>query len=485
MRRQVLSTGGGDTVQRLWVSSRDLQRTVIGAGIPDAEQYRRYYGPDLDPAQIETALRAAECGHMRDLTALQYETISLDPHFASVIGKRFRAIAAIQPEVVPAEAPPGLEATARKYADAVRAALRRMRGFRRGVLQLAWARCHGRAALELDWVEERGRVLDGITRRPAGWSWIHPHRLSFGPERELRVRDDIFSGWGFEARGFDFREIPGKFITSTPQLFCDYPEREGFGPRGMYWSFFKRFGQRHRMRLLESFGLPWRIVYVDPAMAGTVSTDQLDAAADTVDDLGANQSARLPKGIRVQTEQPQRGAGEIHGENHETCNAEISKLVLGQTRTTDAASSGLGSQADEVAERSEGGVVAADALELSEDLTEQLALPIVLLNFGEEAAALCPRIVLPWEPPPDRGKETEQTVAALKTGVPLKRSEVYERIGFTEPAEGDDVVVQQTEPAPGDQGGAPDPLAEAERQLRAMTRRTRILRGKLSGSSVR
>ena len=92
--------------------------------------------------------------------------------------------------------------------------------------------------------------------------WIHPRRLHFGPERELRVYDDLVAG-NFAEHGIALRDERLKFIHWTPQLFGDYPEREGLARRALYWSFFKRFSARERMILLELFGKPWRWLEVE------------------------------------------------------------------------------------------------------------------------------------------------------------------------------------------------------------------------------
>lgn len=474
----------------LWVPTnlRDLLEPVVGPKIPELERMRRYYGRSTTPEVIEQVLYAATQGYMRDLTDLTNETVGIDPHFASVIGKRFRALMSIEPQFVPASGP-GLDAKrAAEIAQSVRDIVTRIPRFRRAMLQLAWARCHGRAALEIHWrYSPRGSGLPAWTVESLGW--VHPRRLSFGPDRELRVRDSLWQGYGFEPIGLDLREVPGKFITSTPQLFNEYPEREGFGPRGLYWSFFKRFSQRERMVLLEVFGKPWRIAEVDPAVPNAgLQGDQLDAMRLQIDQLGANSSVVLPKGLKLTVEQPQKNAGEIHSEVIQDANDEISKLVLGQTRTTEAEPSGIGSGADEVAQDSESLVIAADAFELSDDLTEQLIRPLVALNWGDGAVEYAPRLELRYVQPPPRSEQIANTTAALATGVPLRLDQVYERLGFDRPADDDETVQQETPAAPGGFGftaGGGDPLAALRALQSQVTRTIRLSRGSGGGSSQR
>ncbi len=427
-----------------WVSRRDLEDVMFGGEIPETEQCRRYFGRALTPATIETVLRAAEFGHMRDLTDLTYETIHIDPHLGSIVGKRFRSLAAMHPKVVPAEGDGIDPKFANQLADVVRQQLAWIPHLPQRMLQLNWGHCHGRAALEKHWRENRGGKVQW---RIDDLGWIHPRRLSFGPERELRVRDDLFSGYGFEKRGLALRDYPHKFIEFTPQLFNEYPEREGFGPRCLYFSYFKRFDWRERMILLEVFGKPWRIVFVAPD--ATIQKDVLDQARATVDKLGANSSAQLPKGVDVKTDQPARGAGEIHKDVAAECDDQNSKLVLGNTRTTDAKADGLGGQQAVVMQDEQMLVLAADGWNIGAILTEGIAASVVEVNFGAEALSHCPTIKVEFELPPDRTAETERTKKAMSIGVPLKEDEVYEAIGFSKPEPGDAVVQQSPQAAPG------------------------------------
>ncbi len=453
-----------DGTGQIWLTTDELQKTWFGGEIPEIERFRRYYGRNITPAVIEQVMLAATWGYMRDLTDLSYETLVIDPHLSSVVGKRVRALAAIEPKIVPATGDGIDAAKAAFYADVVRQQIAWIPNFRQRTVQLTWAHYHGRSLLEKVWKENppgskvRWRV-DQLT-------WVHPRRLSFGPDREIRIRDDLWTGvggwgigdwpglggWGavgFEARGFDTREVPQKFISLTPSLFNDYPEREGLAPRCLYWAYFKRFTWRERMVLLEVFGKPWRIVEVAGDANVTVTPEVLDKAKDTADKLGANASAAMPRGVSLTVEQPAEGAGQVHKDVGQECDDQMSKLVLGQTRTTDAKPNAIGSEGDRVAQDAESLVIAADGWNVGDVYTDQLAGDIIRLNFGPDELSHCPRVEIKFEQPPDRTKEIDRTSKAISIGMPLKLDEVYERIGFTRP-EGDDATIQQ---APGASGG--------------------------------
>lgn len=426
----------------LWVPTGDYGKQWLGTPSPEIEQTRRYFGPRITPQVIEEVLLMATYGHMRDLTDLVYECLAIYPHFSAVTGKRLRALLTQAPTVEVAKGDGIDPAKAELYADIIRAQLDYL-PLRKPLLQLNWGHCFGRAAAEKIWGEapKGSRIRWRIERV----NWIHPRRLCFGPERELRVRDDAWSGVGFEARGIELRAYPHKFFQFLPQLFNDYPEREGFGPRGLFWTFFQRFTHRERLALMEIFGRPWRNVYTEDA---AVQKELLEEAARNVDQMSANATGALPPGVKLDTSMPPgQNQGQIHADIVQYSDDQVSKLVLGETRTSDAKPSALGSASDAIAKDVSDEVKDEDGANLSDLLTEQLSCDVIALNFGPDEISHAPRIVVKYTPPVDRDKEVERATKLISFGIPLKLSEVYERTGYTEPGPDDEVIVQA--PAPG------------------------------------
>jgi phage gp29-like protein len=443
-----------------WISPNELSENIFGnREVPRTEWLlRRNFGAQLDPETIEQVLHMANHGHMRDLTDLQKETINFDPHLACEIGKRFRALASVEGKVVEASGE-GVDPTkAARYADLMRQQIRQIKHWKQNIIRLDWGHCMGRAAMEKVWrqntVADRSASTGKIEWKfsLAELNWIHARRQSFGPMREIRVRDDVWQGGMFEKRGLDIESIPHKFITFKPQLFDEYPEREGFGPRTLYFSFFKRFGWRERLILLEIFGKPWRIIEIDKD-APKLEPEELDDAEDRADELGGNASAALQRGMHLQLTQPDAKSTQHH-DTIEDCNDEISKLVLGNTRTTSSKTSGQGSKAEEVHQDGETLVINADGWGVSDVITE-LFEDCVELNAGPDELINAPYYRLEYKAPPDPTQETTRTQVALGLGVPLKVDEVYETIGFSKPQPGDAVVTQQAPaPVPGATTGA-------------------------------
>jgi phage gp29-like protein len=431
----------------VWYQAKgDIESRWVDVPNPILEQARRYFGRALSPETIEHVIRMADYGYMRDLTDLTYEATRIDPHFSMCDSKRLRAVYTAKVNVIQATGDAIDEPTAKLYADVVRQQLAWIPNLRQVLCRLNWGHKHGRAAAEKIW--RQNPAGSEVKWRIDRINWIHPRRLSFGPERELRVRDDVWGGLGFEARGLSLKEYPYKFIAFTPQQFDEYPEREGYGPRALYFTFFKRFGWREELVLLEVFGRPWRHVEeTDPARPA--QGDTLKDAAEQVDKMAANATGYAPPGTRIVTEQPGQGAGQVHQNVKVDANDEISKLVLGEVRTSDAKPGALGSSGEQVAADVQSEVKQQDVLDLSDCLTEQFAVDVIALNYDGANLDHCPRIEVFYEPPVDRSKEIERTAKVFDMGIALKEDQVYERVGFDKPGPQDATIKKQAPPPMG------------------------------------
>jgi phage gp29-like protein len=390
---------------------------------------------------------------MRDLTDLARETVDTDPHLAAVLAKRFGALSALPWDIIPANGPGIDPERAKIYAQVVKTQLDQLPRFGQSIYSLAWGFFDNRSALENEWMflpsNRVGEV--SVPWVVKGLGWIHPRRLRYGPERELRVlggtgreTSSEFSVSGFDPIGTALRDMPFKFIEFTPQLFGDYPEREGLAIRCLYWSFFKRFGARERMILVELFGKPWRIIEVDEE--SSADDQDLREADDIVDALGATNSARMPRGTKLNVVQPQRTAGQVHAEVIKESDEQISKLVLGQVGTTDGVPAGFNSNQAAVMKDEQLMILMRDARAVSEAIEDYLTDAIIRVNFGDEAVTHAPRFKLRSDLPADRNTELDRLQKTLDAGLPVAASEAYEVAGFRIPNFEKEATVQVDQP---------------------------------------
>lgn len=422
----------------------ELLKEFNSKRVPDVEQWRQEFGRGTTLVTIANALSSAHNGYMRDLTDLGSETIDMDPHLASTLGKRLRNIAG-EWEMSPSEADDIDPNKARFVADVVRDQITALPDFNQSIKDLAWGLWNARAALEKHWERRPG---ERVPFHVAELAWIHPRRLSFGPERELRLIDGNIYPYDFRRDGVDLR-VPHKFITFTPRLFNEYPEREGLCPRGIYWAYFKRFSARERMVLLELFGKPWRIVEV--AADATADTGALDEAFEQADALGGAVTARFPKGIKLNVEWPDPKNGELHNVTIADCDRQISKLILGGTGTTDAESRGLNDNTANVHADEQQKIRESDGDLISQCFQRDLAESIVVVNAPwlgfhslGEALRYVPRFRLNTSKPEDRNKQLDGVRKVIDMGIAVPVDQVRTIGGVRKPKQ-DEAVVQMVE----------------------------------------
>jgi phage gp29-like protein len=430
----------------------DLKRVMFGRPTTQDTYGRQRYGRSLTLDRIERALRSAQQGYMRDLTDMARETIGVDPHLTAVLSKRIGAAASVPYEVVAATGPGTDPELAQAYANFVREQLAAIPRWKQAVKQLAWGLFDGRSALEIQWVTRADAGVDrvGGQWRAAELTWIHPRRLQFGPDREIRLNDTNMSGYSFSPIGLALRDMPFKFIEFKPQLFGDYPEFEGLAPKCMYWSFFKRFGARERNVLLELFGKPWRIITVDDE--SDADDDDLRDAETIADQLGNTVTARMPKGTKLDMIEVNADAGKIHQDVITESDRQLSKLVLGQTGTTDGLPGALNGGAQSLVMFNEQMLILqGDAELLAEAIEDYLTDAIIALNFGVEALINAPRFVMNAQAQPDRKADTERMKLALDLGLSVPVEQAYELTGFRKP-EKDEAVIRMVD-MPNGMGG--------------------------------
>jgi hypothetical protein len=393
---------------------------------------------------------------MRDITDLSRETLDNDPHLSSVVVKRLGAVASLPWELRPAEGKDVDEGKARDYQAVVREQLENMKDFRKTIYYTAWGLWDGRAAQEIDWQATSMNTDAGLVRLLAkGTNWIHPRRINFDDDRSMYVVDDSTSVSGNFQTGVGFSldeeelERSGtrrKFILWTPAQFGDYQEREGIALRAMYWSFFKRFAQRDFMETLELFGKPWRVGTI--AEDADVSQEDVDSAQSILDGLGYSFTALMPRGIELEVVKPGERAGEMHLKVQEAVDKQISKLVLGQTGTTDNMAGGLNTSQSDVMRDEQTAILSRDAQMISAVIENDLTDAIIEVNFTAAELPHAPTFHLRADLPPDRKQELERLKLAEEGGLQIPLAEAYAASGFRMPDEGEAFIQIGQPPTP-------------------------------------
>jgi len=430
-----------------------IGRDYFAGQIPHNEQYRPHFGRGLNLDTIDQCIRAANAGMMSRITDLSRETISLDGQVIGLLQKRLNRICSLEHQIEPANGPGIDDGRAKEYAAHVRENIAQISNWRDRMCDIAWGVFDGRSASEIEW-QRRSRIL---------WArdlhWIHPRRISFGPDRDLRVIEPERQIGNFYDIGFPLEELPYKFVTFRPRMFGDYQEREGLAYRTLYWSFFGRCGTRERLELMEIFGKPWRILIPKTGVGmPAVNVDALQQGFQALTLLGFHNTARMPANVDVQVVQPEQGAGQVHADVIHDARDVLSIMYTGHVITTSAAPTGLGSGVADRASDAFELLIQADAGRVAETIEDKFTDAMIAVNYGPEWMSHAPRFKLITNPPGDSGTEAENIDKALKVGLRVAEEEARKRTGFREVRPDEPYLVRTQRPAePGQIAPPPGP----------------------------
>ncbi|HYH17585.1 MAG TPA: DUF935 domain-containing protein [Azospirillum sp.] len=383
----------------------------------------------LTPARLGTILRAAEGGDTAAYLALCEDIEEKFIHFRSVLATRRLAVSGLEVTV---------EAASDKLEDVAAADLVREivadPEFPDALYDLLDGLAKGYAVSEIVWETSERQWMPRklIWREP---SWFQFDRVD---HTTLRMRE---SGYP-DGRDLDLF----KFIVHRPRTKSGIPIRGGLARPACWAWLFTSFGTKDWLSFVETYGQPIRVGRYGPG----ASKSDMDALLRAVRNIAADAAAIIPQSMMLEFIRAEGASAnaDIFKGLVEFFERQTSKLVLGQTTTTDAISGGHAvsqehRQVQEDIER-------ADARQLAATLMRDLAAPAVALNIPKAKPPLL-RIGRPDQ------QDLKLQLEALKTLVPMgmkvSMSEVRDRYNFSDPDEGDELLAAPS-------ASAPDPAAD-------------------------
>ncbi|NBC33047.1 MAG: DUF935 family protein [Alphaproteobacteria bacterium] len=396
------------------LAPQTLSRAVAGPTLAGVRSvYADHPSQNLDPRKLGAILREAEEGDPTRFLELAEDLEEKDGHYAAVLRTRKLAVAELDLSVVAA----GEEADDLADADLLRAWLDT--GLAEGVLaDLLDGLGKGFAVAEILWETVSG------TWRPAALEPRDPRWFAFDPVdgRTLKLR---------QADGSLADLPPAKFVVHAPQLKSGLPIRGGLARPAAWAWLFKSFALKDWMIFAETYAMPLRL---GKYPAGS-SEDDRQALMRAVADLGADAAAVIPAEMVVEFVKAEGAGGSaaVYQELCEYMDRQVSKLVLGQTTTTDAISGGHAVSREHNEVRHD--IARADARQLAATLTRDLAGPMIALNRGPGRTP--PRFRLARPEREDVGRLVDWTEKLVALGVAVPAWWLRDKIGAPEAAPGE------------------------------------------------
>lgn len=252
---------------------------------------------------------------------------------------------------------------------------------------------------------------------------------------------------------------PAKWIVHRARLKTGIAARDGLSRAAVWAWMFKNFDLKAWMIFLNKYGHPLRY---GTYPAGTKKEEVAKLLA-ALRNLGLDATAVVEEGMNVQFVEASASRGEAFQGQATYLDDQVSKLVVGQTGTTDMKGGGGLGAGNKVHQGVREDICSYDGVVLSCTLARDLVRPCIDFNFGPQDAYPKLRIGLP------ESKNLDLILTNLgeyiDRGLEVEASQIYPLFGLTEPAEGDDVKLLQavSRPTPGAEPGASPPPGRPER----------------------
>lgn len=411
LRRQLLGPDG-EPISRTLLKQEIAAPTLGGTRPTMWEQV----APGLTPHRLASILRAAEEGDQRDYLTLAEEMEERELHYISVLGTRKRALTGL-PVMIEAASD---DARDQKIADAVReiAEAPEMLDL---IDHMTDALGKGYAVSEIVWETSASQW------RPACFHDRDPRHFLFDrlTGRELRLLDAGMPD------GVPL--APFKFVRHVPRLKSGLPMRGGLAKPAAWAFIFKSYTIKDWMAFTEVYGMPLRIGRYGPQATEEDRRRLLTA----VRNIGTDAAAIVPEGMDIEFVEVKGGSSKtpvFHG-FAEYLDQQMSKLVLGQTMTTDSGSSMAQAKVHENVRRD---ILLADARQLAATIDRDLVRPFVDLNFGPQKRY--PRFTLPVLEPEDLTALADNLRKLVPLGLRVSESEVRDKFGFDDPDDDENIL---------------------------------------------
>ena len=401
----------------------------------------------LTPARAARILRDADHGQLRAQAELFDDMLDRDAHLRCEYDKRKDAPLALSWSVEPPAQASRAEKAAAAYAEEI---LRDAVDDLDSVLLAAMdAPGHGYAATELEWQRWGGDILPSFFPRPQTWLTTDTER------RELRLDDG--TGHGAALRQFGW-------IIHAPKVKTGYIGRAGL-LRTCLWPFlYKSYAVGDFAEFLEAYGLP---IIVGRYMAGAAPEEKASLLR-AVTALGHDARAIMPEGMALEIQSVAGGGSGNHLAMVDWADRAHSKAVLGQTTSSEARATGLGSGVADFHSQVRADILKSDARQLAATLTRDLVYPLIALNRpGVDYFKRCPRWVFDLGETEDLTAYADALPKLVGVGLRIPRAWAHEKLGIPEP-DGDEEVLSIPQPEMTQPPALREPVQAAARALAAL-----------------
>lgn len=385
--------------------------TMVGVRRPNTE----HQASGLTPGKLARLLKSSINGDPEAYLALAEDMEERDLHYAGVLGARKLQVAGLDVSVEAASD----SAEDVQNADMIRSFVERD-AFETELVDVLDAVGKGFSATEIIWQTSESQW------DPVALKWRDPRWFRFSDEdgETPLLRDPTG----------DQPLAPFKWVFHQAKAKSGLPIRGGIA-RAVCWTFlFKAFTTKDWAIFCEAYGQPLRLGKWGEGASDADKEILLQAVAN----IGVDYSAIVPATMSVEfIKADVTGSHELYEKRSDWLDRQVSKLVLGQTGTTDMTAGGY-AQA-KVHDGVKADIERSDAKQLAATLNRDLVRPYIDLNKGPQKAYPKIKIGRPEQIDVEKWMKNVETFVAM--GGKIGMSTVRDRIGAPEPDKGEELLV--------------------------------------------
>ncbi len=374
----------------------------------------------LKPGDVARMLADADAGDLNAQARLFADMLDRDAVIASTLEQRSMAVVGLPWSIDPPSNPTAQEQRASAFvADLLEGGIDALEDV---LLALMDAVGFGYSAVEIAWKRERGLWLPDLHPRPHSWLAVS------ADGRALELATD---GGSEPLR-------PLSWIVHQPKLpRAGYVSRGG-AFRALAWPFvYKSYAVGDFAEFLETFGLP----FVIGKYGRDASEDDKSRLLAAVASLSHNARAIMPLEMQMEIQRVSTsGTDSPHLAMVRWADDAITRAMLGQTLSSQAKSTGLGSGVADLQAEVRHDLRDADARQLAATISRDLLWPLAALNFGLSDPRRAPRLRFDTAQADDMSTYAQAIPALAASGVPIPVGWVRDKLGIPLAAEGEAVV---------------------------------------------
>ena len=410
----ILGPDGGPIVIK--VLSEEIATPTV-SGVRRTHEDRVASG--LTPERLGTILRDAAEGNARAYLTLAEEMEERYLHYASQLQTRRLAIESVDITISADKVPP-------KIVDAV-TELVEDDGFKEAIGNLPDGISKGYACVEMMWEYER-RHLRPVEYRERDPRFFQMERLGL---RHLRLAVD---------GSIEGEPLPeAKFLRHMPRTKLGLPLRRGMARPAAWGYLIQQFTLQDWAAFSEVYGMPLRVGKYNVGASSSDKRTLLKAVASIANDA----AAIIPAGMDIEFHEVNGANGAaVFGGLLEYVDKQISKLVVGQTMTSDDGSS-LGQAKIHNEVRLD--ILRADCRQLAITINRDLIKSFVDLNFGPQEHY--PVAEMPVPDPEDVKALADSLGVLVPLGLRVGQNEIRNKLGLSDPDKDDEILKKETSSA--------------------------------------